>query len=136
MCDECGSRFEIKQTYQQHTLRHGKQKSFVCDLCNKSYATPRLLYSHRSLHLGRRFPCNLCSFVGRSSANLRGHKIHVHGERRFACKVCCKRFAISHNLAEHMRIHTGETPYTCEVCDMSYKRKHHLTCHIRSKVWI
>eukprot|EP00088_Acartia_fossae_P022303 TRINITY_DN2354_c0_g1_i10.p1 TRINITY_DN2354_c0_g1~~TRINITY_DN2354_c0_g1_i10.p1 ORF type:complete len:787 (-),score=136.35 TRINITY_DN2354_c0_g1_i10:1170-3530(-) len=133
LCDECGKRFGVKQNYEQHSLLHGEKRSFVCDLCNKSYATPRLLYTHRSLHRGRRFPCHLCSFVGRSSSNLRGHKINVHGERKLACKVCNRKFALASNLQDHMRIHTGETPFSCELCDMSYKRKHHLTCHIRSK---
>ncbi len=136
LCVECPDlrRFQDRQNYQYHLLTHQGQRDFVCDICLKSYATPRQLYSHRSLHLGKRFLCPHCGFRARSNANLRGHVRTKHEDRGFECEVCSKKFSSNTNLKNHQRIHTGETPFQCILCNVSFKRSHHLNAHLESKV--
>ena len=73
ICTECPDkkRFQERQNYQYHSMTHDGKRGFVCDICSKSYANPRQLYSHRSLHLGKRFLCPHCGYRARSTANLR-----------------------------------------------------------------
>lgn len=73
LCNECPElkRFQERQNYQFHKMTHDGKRGFVCDICSKSFANPRQLYSHRSLHLGKRFLCPHCGYRARSTANLR-----------------------------------------------------------------
>ena len=134
-CQPCDKRFMERQNLQFHMMScHENKKNFACDICNKSFANPRQLYTHRALHLGKRFLCQECGYRARSSANLRGHVKARHEARQHDCPLCGKKFSSGNNLKNHMRIHTGESPYSCELCGVSFKRAHHLHSHIESKM--
>ena len=134
-CQPCDKRFMERQNLQFHMMSsHENKKNFACDICNKSFANPRQLYTHRALHLGKRFLCQECGYRARSSANLRGHVKARHEARQHNCPMCGKKFSSGNNLKNHMRIHTGEAPYSCELCGVSFKRAHHLHSHIESKM--
>jgi len=132
-CEICSKRFVQKQNYQDHALSHGDSKKFTCDICTKVFNTPRKLYAHRSLHLGRRFLCQQCGYKAKSASNLRGHIKTRHQSKSIKCLTCNKMFSTRHNLKTHERVHTGEKPYTCELCDVSFKRVHHLNSHLETK---
>ena len=134
-CQPCDKRFMERQNLQFHMMScHENKKNFACDICNKSFTNPRQLYTHRALHLGKRFLCQECGYRARSSANLRGHVKARHEARQHNCPMCGKKFSSGNNLKNHMRIHTGESPYICELCGVSFKRAHHLHSHIESKM--
>ena len=135
-CGPCDKRFMERQNLQFHTMscHEENKKNFACDICNKSFANPRQLYTHRALHLGKRFLCQECGYRARSSANLRGHVKARHEARQHNCPLCAKKFSSGNNLKNHMRIHTGESPYLCQLCGVSFKRAHHLHSHIESKM--
>ena len=134
-CGPCDKRFMERQNLQFHMMScHENKKNFACDICNKSFANPRQLYTHRALHLGKRFLCQECGYRARSSANLRGHVKARHEARQHNCPLCGKKFSSANNLKNHMRIHTGESPYICQLCGVSFKRAHHLHSHIESKM--
>ena len=134
LCLQCPDlkRFEVKQNYVFHQMSHSGQREFFCDLCQKSFANPRQLNSHKMLHLGRRFSCDICGFKARSHANLRGHIKIKHQPKTLECEDCGRKFSTSHNLKTHQRIHTGENPYECEICAVKFKRIHHLKAHLES----
>ena len=133
-CEICSKRFIQKQNYQNHALSHGDSKKFTCDICTKVFNTPRKLYAHRSLHLGRRFLCQQCGYKAKSASNLRGHVKSRHQLKSIQCPTCPKMFSTRNNLKTHERVHTGEKPFVCELCDISFKRIHHLNSHIETKV--
>lgn len=135
ICTECPGlkRFQVRQNFQYHCLTHAGKRGFVCDICSRSFANPRQLYSHRSLHLGKRYLCPHCGYRARSTANLRGHVRTKHEEPSFHCDTCEKKFSTNNNLKSHQRIHTGVTPYECEICHEKFKRLHHLNSHLQSK---
>ena len=106
LCDMCQKRFKERQNYQYHmmTNHETETKTFVCDICEvpKVFKNPRQLYTHRSLHLGRRFLCSHCGYKARSSANLRGHIKSKHEGKSFECNVCQKKFGSGSNLKNHV----------------------------------
>ena len=93
ICTECPGlkRFQVRQNFQYHCLTHAGKRGFVCDICSRSFANPRQLYSHRSLHLGKRYLCPHCGYRARSTANLRGHVRTKHEEPSFHCDTCEKK---------------------------------------------
>ena len=134
LCEICNKRFAVRQNYTCHMMSsHGDKKNYACDICNKSFSNQRLLYSHRALHLGKRYLCQECGFRARSSANLRGHVKTRHEAKQHSCQVCSRKFSSGSNLKNHMRVHTGESPYNCDLCGVKFKRVHHLHSHIESK---
>ena len=106
LCEICEKRFKERQNYQYHMMTNHESgtKTFICDICEvpKVFKNPRQLYTHRSLHLGRRFLCSQCGYKARSSANLRGHIKSKHEGKSFECKVCQKRFGSGNNLKNHV----------------------------------
>ena len=136
ICRDCpgeSKRFQERQNYQYHAMTHAGKRDFVCDICSKTFANPRQLYSHRALHSGKRFLCTHCGYQAKSTANLRGHIRTKHEEPGFQCDGCPKKFSTNNNLKNHQRIHTGETPYDCVICHEKFKRLHHLNSHLESK---
>ena len=105
LCEKCQKRFKERQNYQYHMMSHESgTKTFVCDICDvpKIFKNPRQLYTHRALHLGKRFLCSHCGYKARSSANLRGHIKSKHEGKSFECEVCQKRFGSGNNLKNHV----------------------------------
>merc|ERR1711915_1125503 len=78
--------------YQKHmqTARHGLERTFQCDKCEKSFVKNCGLQEHM--------------------------RKHDEEERKFKCSVCGKKFFTKDRLNVHSRIHTGEKPYECEIC--------------------
>ena len=105
-CLKCDKRFADKQNLQFHELTHKGTKSFVCDICNAGFGNPRQLFTHRSLHLGRRFLCEDCGYRARSAANLRGHIKVKHEGKNFECELCFKKFGSNNNLKNHVSQNT------------------------------
>ena len=105
LCEQCQKRFKERQNYQYHMMNHDPgAKTFVCDICEipKVFQNPRQLYTHRALHLGRRFLCSQCGYKARSSANLRGHIKTKHERKSYECNICEKRFGSGNNLKNHV----------------------------------
>ncbi len=104
ICLQCPGkkRFQERQNFNFHMMSHEGRRGFICDFCQKSFANPRQLYSHRALHLGRRYLCTHCGFKARSTANLRGHIRTKHEDRSFQCLMCEKKFSTNNNLKNHV----------------------------------
>ncbi|KAK8380079.1 hypothetical protein O3P69_016610 [Scylla paramamosain] len=75
------------------------------------------------------FPCDKCSRVSHSSANLKKHMMTHTGERPYMCHLCHKSFRQRNHLADHWRVHSGERPFECELCDSRFIQKSSLNLH-------
>ena len=42
----------------------------------------------RSIHIGEKFPCNLCDYEATQKSNLKTHITRVHGMQNNVCKFC------------------------------------------------
>ena len=83
------------------------QKPTLCEICDKTFASP----SHLAVH----------------------ERIHTN-ERPFSCETCGKTFTQKSALVRHVRIHTNEKPFECSKCDRRFNdngnhKKHERTCN-------
>ena len=51
----------------------------------------------------------------------------------FPCQHCSKVFSSNANLKKHTMTHTGEKPYLCEFCNKRFRLKHHLRDHVNCR---
>lgn len=84
--------FSSKELLEEHVSTHTGIRPYVCEICNKDYASKRKL----NLHV----------------------KTHQRQPRPFECTRCNKRFLSQMNLNAHERTHNMRTvkEYTCHQC--------------------
>ena len=99
-CSKCKNKYSSLEALDHHldTASH----SFLCDLCDKEFASERLFRKHLSV---------------------------THSEGMFKCTVCKKKMKNEHYLKSHMMIHTGELPYQCKQCGAKFNRNDKLKRH-------
>ncbi|XP_029176812.1 zinc finger protein 271-like [Nylanderia fulva] len=111
------------------------ERSYLCDVCNKSYRSKKELKLHIMKHTGD-FPhkCVYCDKGFTRKRDMLYHLTKHTNERNQICDVCGKCFARKDMLYNHKKIvHSMEKPYTCK-CGKSYKRKNDLKKHKRLKL--
>ncbi|XP_065578370.1 gastrula zinc finger protein XlCGF49.1-like isoform X3 [Artemia franciscana] len=98
----------------KHKDIHNEEKSFKCDVCDRTYSRKSTLSDHRKTHAGKNpFECDVCKKHLTSNSNLNKHKKTHSGEKPFKCETCGKTFRVNSNLSAHRRTHTGEKPFEC-----------------------
>uniref|UniRef100_A0A8D8JN17 Transcription factor grauzone n=1 Tax=Culex pipiens TaxID=7175 RepID=A0A8D8JN17_CULPI len=95
---ERGLHFHLQYTH------YDREKTHICDICNKPYPTSRALYRHQAI---------------------------VHVAEKYECEFCGAKFKQPQNLKEHRTIHTGEVLYSCEYCDKSMNSRANFYVHIK-----
>ena len=70
---------------------------YVCEICEKQFASPSQLTSHRWNHT-----------------------------KPFACEFCNQRFSSKGTLIIHRRSHTGEKPFPCPQCNQRFTTRGNL----------
>ncbi|XP_053690975.1 zinc finger protein 595-like [Sabethes cyaneus] len=154
-CPLCNERFMWQTSMNKHAQqRHkptkpllqrleeeGKEKTHVCQICNKSFLRRQHLDRHMGIHIPeeKKFECAECHKAFNRKDNLRTHmKIHFRDpadtapKLDFLCTSCGRAFAKSSSLTVHMRRHTGERPYKCDFCDKGFPRSSELQYHRRT----
>ncbi|GIY48355.1 hypothetical protein CEXT_361182 [Caerostris extrusa] len=123
-------------SYQKVVHGGSKLGSFVCHICNKSFAQKGNMTIHMRTHTGERpFQCSVC---GKGFAHKSNMKIHmlVHkkiwnlnrgieviadacdSERKgYFCKICSFPRPSLSSLKKHMQTHSIR-PYSCKVVDL------------------
>uniref|UniRef100_A0A8C6S7T4 C2H2-type domain-containing protein n=1 Tax=Neogobius melanostomus TaxID=47308 RepID=A0A8C6S7T4_9GOBI len=152
-CDQCGKSFltanSLKTHMQLHTgdqygkifadtcdfKSHPEEKTYDCELCDKSLKSSLGLKLHLRNHFGERpYACNQCEKTFVHSAALKSHtRLHT-GEKPYKCKQCERCFAHLAGLKSHKVVHTdpGIKPYNCDSCDKAFSRRTSLKLHMES----
>ena len=99
-CSKCKNKYSSMEALDHHldTASH----SFLCDLCDKEFASERLFRKHLAV---------------------------THTEGMFKCDICNKKMKNEHYLKSHMMIHTGELPFQCKECGAKFNRNDKLKRH-------
>lgn len=80
ICAECGQGFFIKQSLDEHMIKHNGERIFKCTVCGKSYARKKTLREHMRIHNNdRRFKCGLCPLAFVQKCSLKSHMLSNHG---------------------------------------------------------
>uniref|UniRef100_A0A915D076 Uncharacterized protein n=1 Tax=Ditylenchus dipsaci TaxID=166011 RepID=A0A915D076_9BILA len=130
-CSECNKGFSTRPAFQQHMNAHSEDRPFVCDQCDFATKYQSHLISHRRIHTGDLFRCEVeavttphprkptsCPF-----ANASGCALHQ-------CRTCHRSFIEKSHLVRHERIHLVDKPFKCDSCDYASSRRDKLKEHI------
>lgn len=124
---EASQNFKEKVT---HLTLDKKGKSFVCEVCCKTFLYNGHLLLHMSVHT-KKHSCEVCCRTFAKKSHQVAHmRVHTK-EKPNKCKICSKAFSHKHHLKQHMRIHTKEKPYSCEECDKKFSKRDAVVVHMR-----
>ncbi|KAJ0169992.1 hypothetical protein K1T71_014598 [Dendrolimus kikuchii] len=80
ICAECGQGFFIKQSLDEHMIKHNGERVFKCTVCHKAYARKKTLREHMRIHNNdRRFKCGVCALAFVQKCSLKSHMLSNHG---------------------------------------------------------
>ncbi|CAH0698504.1 unnamed protein product [Spodoptera exigua] len=80
ICPECGQGFFIKQSLDEHMIKHNGERVFKCTVCTKAYARKKTLREHMRIHNNdRRFKCGICALAFVQKCSLKSHMLSNHG---------------------------------------------------------
>lgn len=134
-CPFCGSFFVNSTKFMDHLYRKNNMPSsrdLKCFLCNKTFATQRLLREHSRRHINTR-KCPHCEMTCVGPHNLRLHIADRHSDLRLnVCPQCSRTFSRANDLQRHMQRHVESMTYECDVCNATFCWKNSLTTHKKS----
>ncbi|KAI8427102.1 hypothetical protein MSG28_014730 [Choristoneura fumiferana] len=80
ICPECGQGFFIKQSLDEHMIKHNGERVHKCNVCLKAYARKKTLREHMRIHNNdRRFKCGVCELAFVQKCSLKSHMLSNHG---------------------------------------------------------
>ncbi|XP_045781757.1 zinc finger and BTB domain-containing protein 49-like isoform X18 [Maniola jurtina] len=98
--------------------------SYVCNVCEKVYASQPLVSQHyRFVHLKRRPKNRKCPYCPQKipTHQRRKHLEEKHSITAPTCGVCDRKFRYPCELDQHQKkVHLGERRVVCEICDKRF----------------
>lgn len=105
--DGCDKEFEQrKQLYNHKYNAHRLVKSYNCNLCEFSFATPSKLKRHTKQHFG--YPCQIdgCTVLSKTVNERRKHRATCHKtEIAYKCDRCAISFCDGKSFKKHQGLH-------------------------------
>ena len=128
---------------QNHSVIHDGERVYVCEVCTFSSRRIENLKVHMRTHLARKpFQCGICHKQYTQKAALEQH-LSVHIERRYCCDICRQQFtSLQHMNAHMLRAHVPDelreevtrsgsvTVHMCEECHSVFISQDLLAVHI------
>lgn len=128
-CLNCGKIFPSRMKMQQHTKTVHEAGSYLCEECNKIYATPASLKKHFLKNHTGKIPCTECGKLF-AKGSLKQH-MKIHNAPEFACTFenCDKKFHTNSSLKNHEESHQAGIPLQCPDCNAKFPTSRHLFRH-------
>ena len=123
---------------KNHQLRYHareEEKIFLCQFCDKKFASNQLRNKHQNLIHTKRYPCEVCQKVFSEKTRLIIHARTHSGERPFVCEDC----GFSCTQKDNLRLHREfkhpvsgrqEKKFTCDICSASFLTNSNLRRHV------
>ena len=127
-CDDCNLWFPTNQAFDKHNQLHSNDRPYKCSRCRKKFATSKSLTYHLKIHGEKTFLCDVCGKTFIKKAHLEAHG-HIHSNiRSYKCTDCDKTYKYDGQLRIHRRYHTGQRFY-CDICQKGFVDKADLKKH-------
>ncbi|KAE9548742.1 hypothetical protein FO519_008045 [Halicephalobus sp. NKZ332] len=135
-CPFCGAMFTNNTKLSDHVLRRQSKDEAPhnCNLCQKKFATKRLLMLHCRKHI-KSVKCAYCDVVMDCASAITKHMKLVHAKiRGEKCKQCDASFGLKTDLQKHIAaIHQKEPQFTCPQCpSLKFRWQKQLRLHEKS----
>ncbi|KAL7732224.1 hypothetical protein ACLKA6_018463 [Drosophila palustris] len=110
VCPYCGVGRTTKQELDKHILTHTKEKKYMCDQCDHTSHNKQCMTKHiKVVHMKiRDYLCQYCQKSFASKYHLNTHeKLHTRDDC-FECKICGRKFLFESRLTTHLRTHAKQ----------------------------
>ncbi|XP_046362470.2 uncharacterized protein LOC124139453 [Haliotis rufescens] len=128
-CPHCNYTALVKSWMTKHMDRHATTKNYTCELCGKTFGSPRNLNSHtRWAHKTAKHQCPHCEYITKTPTRLKNHIKTQHmfrGYKPYTCPYCPFKCATGGNCRKHvMQKHPGQT--------VTYNRNEELIAYMKA----
>lgn len=108
VCEVCGKSFIKKSYLDDHREAHGTEKNYTCRYCNKSFKRRTVLVKHKRIHTNpRQCVCETCGKRFNDNGTLKTHRLLLHiKDRKYKCDICSQSFALKPTLDKHIKRHS------------------------------
>uniref|UniRef100_A0A3Q3FHC6 C2H2-type domain-containing protein n=1 Tax=Labrus bergylta TaxID=56723 RepID=A0A3Q3FHC6_9LABR len=107
-CDLCGKSVLDLISLSRHKMSHSGKKRYSCPVCGKKFLTPAAVRGHEKIHTVRdkTFLCDVCCKTFHSQSILSVH-LKTHGGKKTVCSICGKGLSSKGALSRHLLVHSG-----------------------------
>jgi len=129
-CNECSYVGTTIYCLETHFLNHHSEETYACEEadCERTFKSLQLMKHHiRNFHKG--FMCDRCSYITKSSKQLKLHQQREHDGVKFICDKCGLEAISPPALREHIKtVHEG-LRYPCDKCEFVASTKSSFNYH-------
>ncbi|XP_071138441.1 zinc finger protein 80-like [Mytilus edulis] len=132
VCDICDKTFDRCTSLRRHVVGH-TGNGHECHICSKSFYSRYDLTNHVMSHGSeKKFVCTECNKTYKTRGGLNSHKKEHQGNFKYFCDQCGKGFTYKNNFEGHKASHEKTKPFGCPACGNTYRYKSSLARHVCS----
>ncbi|XP_055951493.1 zinc finger protein OBI1-like [Argiope bruennichi] len=128
ICDICKKSFPSKKELDEHEcIDDSPPPANKCGECDRIFTKKSSLFRHCKRVHEKSHVCSICDKEFASKSYLSAHyRTHIK-EKMFACDICSEAFTLKETLETHRLTHDNE--FVCKVCKRQFTRKCYLVRH-------